>query len=603
MTARSVFLLVVTALSSVSVLAQQPVPELPRAYVDSSYRAPTGARIVVRRGDDLQAAFDAAKPGETIVLAAGATFTGNFMLPPKTGNGWIYIQSSALDRMAKEGHRTSPAEAAHMPKIMSTNGLAAISVLPGASNYRLVGLEITPAKGAPRLYQLVNIDYVVSQVGAQLRNLGKRVAPELLKEDEFPKNIVIDRCYIHGSDTQDVREGVVVNGIDVAVVDSYISDIHDGTMDSQAILGYRSPGPIKIVNNFLSATTENIMFGGAGAPNNAYIPSDIEIRGNYLFKPLAWRQPGITLPIVSKGPYVPPRWVVKNCLEFKNAQRVLVTGNMMENNWVSGQPGYSVLMTPRASDSGNGALVDDVTVEGNILKNVDAGFNTLERDYLCSAEKGHPKCTNQGESKRIKIANNLVLMNPENSTIHHVGFSVAVDLTDTVFEHNTLLMSDQSKCFASLYFNAPPKATWPFPHSGTNNLWVLDNVLCRQPSGDFGRMGVEGLSVYMGAPPPLQQRFSGNVMLVSSGDVAHDHPPKNALPTKISFADPAAGNYQLVSPKFNQTTDEQSPGVDMTALAPALQATAGSPGPVETPAAPPRATLPPVQPEANPAPQ
>ena len=117
-----------------------------------------------------------------------------------------------------------------------------------------LGLEITPAKGAPRAYQLVYIDFNASRAEAKLHSLALRLAPGLVPADQFPKNIIIDRCYIHGSDTQDVREGVAANGISVAVVDSYISDIHDSTMDSQAIIAYRTPGPIKIVNNLLSAT-------------------------------------------------------------------------------------------------------------------------------------------------------------------------------------------------------------------------------------------------------------------------------------------------------------------------------------------------------------
>ena len=40
-------------------------------------------------------------------------------------------------------------------------------------------------------------------------------------------------------------------------------------------------------------------------------------------------------------------WTVKNLVEFKNAQNVLVEGNTIENNWAAGQQGYSILFTPR----------------------------------------------------------------------------------------------------------------------------------------------------------------------------------------------------------------------------------------------------------------
>ena len=44
-----------------------------------------GATLTVKSGSSLQAALDAAKPGDTILLQAGATFTGNFVLPKKAG--------------------------------------------------------------------------------------------------------------------------------------------------------------------------------------------------------------------------------------------------------------------------------------------------------------------------------------------------------------------------------------------------------------------------------------------------------------------------------------------------------------------------------------
>ena len=52
------------------------IPELPREYIDTTYQLPTGGTThTVNAGDDLQAAIDAANPGDVIVLEAGATFT------------------------------------------------------------------------------------------------------------------------------------------------------------------------------------------------------------------------------------------------------------------------------------------------------------------------------------------------------------------------------------------------------------------------------------------------------------------------------------------------------------------------------------------------
>lgn len=58
----------------------------------------------------------------------------------------------------------------------------------------------------------------------------------------LPHSITVDRCYVHGSPAQDIREGVQANGTNFAVIDSYISDIHQSVADSQAILAYLTPG-------------------------------------------------------------------------------------------------------------------------------------------------------------------------------------------------------------------------------------------------------------------------------------------------------------------------------------------------------------------------
>ena len=59
--------------------------------------ATKAATIVVNAGGNLQAAIDAARPGDTILLAPGATFVGNFRLPMHGGTDYITIRSAAAD--------------------------------------------------------------------------------------------------------------------------------------------------------------------------------------------------------------------------------------------------------------------------------------------------------------------------------------------------------------------------------------------------------------------------------------------------------------------------------------------------------------------------
>jgi hypothetical protein len=537
----------------------KPAPELPQVYVNTTWAPPNGTLRPAHTAAQLQTALNVASPGDTIVLDAGETYIGNFNLPGNTSTPaqWIYIESSNLALLPGPGEQVGPADAANMARIVTPNSTAAFTLMAAANHYRLVGLEITTTStqgGNHTATPPVN-PYTYYLVGWQSNTTV------------LPDSITIDRCYIHGSPTQDVRQGVQANGTNFAVIDSYISDIHQSTADSQAVLAYWTPGPIKIVGNYLEATTENIMIGGAGGFANPFIPSDIDIENNLLFKNPAWDKCGAggtlnSAEFLPNGQQCPAgvgyQWVVKNNLEFKSARRVLVQGNTLQNNWKSAQTGVSLLFTIRTSQSGNLAVVDDITVQNNKLLNVDAGFNTLTVDDQCGAQYGYPNCTNPGESKRIKIENNLVVMNPEVNGSHHAGLFVAWHFTDFIFQHNTAIMSDGSKCWAGVYFNVANGQTWPLAQSGTTNVWILDNAICRQTSGDWGGQGTTGLNSYMSAPAPMAPRYFGNVMFVPSGDRVQTWPAANdATATPLVFAP----NYQLTTPLWTQTTDGKPAGI------------------------------------------
>src|SRR5689334_2068923 len=87
--------------------------------LDTAYPTQTGTTIPVAAGGDLQAAIDMAMPGDTIELAAGATFTGPFHLREKSGDGWIVIRTATPDAMLPPpGTRITPSASALMPKLV-----------------------------------------------------------------------------------------------------------------------------------------------------------------------------------------------------------------------------------------------------------------------------------------------------------------------------------------------------------------------------------------------------------------------------------------------------------------------------------------------------
>src|SRR5262245_20588080 len=129
-------------------------PQLPRVFLNTDYVAPTGQTIVVSEGGNLQAALDQAQPGDVILLQAGATFTGNFVLPNKTGAGWITVRTPTSDAKLPPGTRVTPDLASSMPRIISSNSEPAIQTAGGAHHFRFVGIEFGVAPGT-NIYNIV----------------------------------------------------------------------------------------------------------------------------------------------------------------------------------------------------------------------------------------------------------------------------------------------------------------------------------------------------------------------------------------------------------------------------------------------------------------
>ncbi len=140
---------------------------------------------------------------------------------------------------------------------------------------------------------------------------------------------------------------------------------------------------------------------------------------------------------------------------------------------------------------------------------------------------------------------------------------------DVVFQHNTMVSAPSTPCWNSIYFRVGGQ-TPPFTNL-TNNIWILDNALCRQPTGDWGLQGTTGVTQYMGMPstPPydISQRFYGNVMYAPPGERVQTWPVHNyATPVPFTYVNPAAGDFQLLTPNWTDTSDGNISGVQSSSL-------------------------------------
>jgi uncharacterized protein YjdB len=321
------------------------VAELPRVFLNFPYPAKTGQTIVVGAGGNLQNALNSAQRGDEIVLTAGATYTGNFVLPAKSGtaaNGWIVLRSDKSGQLPAIGTRVTPSQAGLMAKIQTANTAPAIRTAASASGWRLVGLEVT-------------ISGSVTAQNYGLLWFGEASSPQT-SLSSVPSDLVLERSYVHGQPTTELSRCVALHSARSQVSDSYLDECHGSGYDSQAIWGANGPGPYRIVNNTLKGAGENIMFGGSIPGITGMVPSDIEIRQNYLYTPLSWK--GV--------------WQKKNLLELKNSQRVLIEGNVLDGSWTDGQTGWAVIVR---DDGCSWCASKDVTIQRNLIRNAGAGIN------------------------------------------------------------------------------------------------------------------------------------------------------------------------------------------------------------------------------------
>lgn len=236
----------------------------------------------------LQPAIDAAAPGDTILLRAGQTFVGNVVLRAKpASSSWITIRSDAPDsslpadgvRLVPSGKPGANTSRSLLPRLLGQGGALkttpVIRTAAGAHHYVLKFLEVD---GAANLgfETLITIGDDTTATPAQ--------------------DIVLDRIYAHGDPYKGMKRGVTLNGIRTDVLNSYISDIKAVNADSQAIAGYNGAGPFRIINNYLEAAGENILFGGSDPAVQGLVPTGIEIRRNHFFKQLSWQNPILPAP-------------------------------------------------------------------------------------------------------------------------------------------------------------------------------------------------------------------------------------------------------------------------------------------------------------------
>ena len=478
---------------------------------------PVGRDLYLRAGQNLQAALETARFGDTIILEAGATFKGPIVLPYKAGTGdYITIRTSDLSGISNEGERIQPSQHARaMPKIIAPPDKAALTTKSGAHHYKFVGVE----------FVTTNTGYVHNVI-----DLG---ASDYNSLSEFPSHLIFDRCYVHSTGLNRARRGFALNTGETSVLNSHVSGFAGAGDETQAIAGWNGPGPFHIVNNYLEGAGEVVMFGGADPSIPGLVPSDIELRRNHLRKPKEWLG----------------RAAIKGTLELKNARRVVIEANWIESEILT----TAVVLTVR-NQNGKApwSTLEDIEFRNNVVRHADTGVNLLGIDNDHSSQT----------AKRIRITNNLfiniIAKDPKNIPY----FLQTNGGEHVIVEHNTV---EQAGNVITAY-GAPIRN---FVFRGNIVQFNQYGIVCITDGSECGRQ-----NLFCNCFPGGIIRgnvFADNLGVANSQGMDAKYPAGNYfVPSfqRVGFTDYAHGDWSLAanSKARNKLVNGKPPGADMDAI-------------------------------------
>ena len=586
--------------------------QLPRScyYTALSATPSTGTIRTVTDVTSWNTQWAAAVCGDIIQIPEGTTIVAvpstGLVIPTKTCDAthYITVRTSGFASLPAEGTRLTPcsagvaslpgrpaypcpAPANHMAKLVSGTAVgqttnAAVKLSANSAYIRFIGIEFTRSLGAgPAATGNNSLIFDMSSGGSH--------------------HIIFDRVWAHGDASDETgRFTTLAHNSFVAVIDGYYNDfycISGGTCtDAQAInLGTNGTAgqldnTYKIVNNFLEAAGQSVLAGGGAG---VIVPTDIEVRQNYMFKPQTWNP--------SSPTYAPIRGTftcVKNNFELKNGSRVLLEGNVIEGSWAGcTQKGNAVTLTPTTQNGGCiPCQVTNVTVRYNHITWVaqpfqlamvigtsgppaQAGNNFSIHDNLAD-NLYYATCNNcSGSATLVQMIN--LITNPINAVFH-----------DVRFDHNTFVVANPSSAQPSGLLGLSSATI----ASGLNqsNITFTNNIGVRGTQGTSNSIGGTATNCAFGQSFGANminacwspKTFGGNTIVQS---IVTAWPGTNCLSLTsqstslyVSYNGGLGGDYHVSasSPCHNTGTDGKDPGANIDLVAAAIAGVGASPPPV-----------------------
>jgi hypothetical protein len=222
------------------------------------------------------------------------------------------------------------------------------------------------------------------------------------------------------------------------------------------------------------------------------------------------------------------KWSVKNTFELKNAQDVLIEGNVFENIWVADQSGYPIVITPR-NQNGHApwVITQRITFQYNLVRHAAGGVNILGTDDLAPSQR----------TNNVTVRQNI--FDDLTDSTWGTGsrpFMIGDGPDMVTVDHNTIFSTDTTAM--RLYGGT---ATTPVP---ITNAVVTNNLASHNVYGIAGTNFSYG-SIANDAYLP------GGIVTRNAlaGGTASRYPAGNFFPTlsewTAGFVDYAGGDYRL----------------------------------------------------------
>jgi hypothetical protein len=388
-----------------------------------------GETIVnVAGGGNLQTAIDNATPGTTVLLAQGATFTGQFTL--RAGRtGWTTIRGA---------------------------GTGANIVATGPDG-------AFPTEQTARYYYLDNLTVTQSQLSWDHIRLGTTNNSQNTLAS-VPEYFVMDRMKLHGNPATGGRRGASIQTGYTKFTNSEIKHIFGAGIETHGIHFGNGPGPYFIADNLIEAAAINILAGGLDPPIIGMVPENIIVTRNTIRKDPVWQlDAGIT---------------VKNLIEWKTARHVVVSYNDFENMWASAA-------APRGLSSWNKSV--DQVVSGTYDCTLCEVRDVLYTHNRWLKVGGGPQVTSVGEGTPIPMSNirfvhNFFEIDATLWTTQNQGGAGTFMLTlqgthGAEFRNNTIINVTPSTTFAFIENNQPWCSASGCPNNGfvfQNNIFTMN---------------------------------------------------------------------------------------------------------------------------------